>query len=229
MLWHKGWLETRLRLLFVVVWEALFLGLAYFRGVKTWAAFAAVLIGGAALGAFAPILLAGSGINTQPPFQATKGLHGSTLFTLSLPVSRLRLLAVRAGIGWLELLAAIGVWCCGVWFLFPFLKTTTNVTETLEYAATLLVCGSGLYCGSLLLAAFLDDLWRMYGSFVASGMLWWLLEKTALPPPVNIFEAMSERSPLMVHGLPWTAMGLSLASAAALFFVTLKVVRASEY
>jgi hypothetical protein len=229
MLWHKGWLETRLRLLFVLLWAALFLGLAYFRGVKTLAAFAAILFGGAALGAFAPVLLAGSGVSTQPAFQATKGLHGSTLFTLSLPVSRLRLLAVRAGIGWLELLAAIGVWCCGIWFLFPFLKTTTNVTETLEYAATLLLCSSGLYSGSLLLATFLDDLWRVYGSFAASGVLWWVLEKTALPPPLNIFEAMSLRAPLMVHGLPWMAVGLSLVSAAALFFVTVKVVRTSEY
>ncbi len=227
MLWHKGWLETRLRLLFVLVWEALFLGFAYFRGVKTLTAFAAVLIGGASLGAFAPILLAGSGIKTQPPFQASKGLHGSTLFTLSLPVSRLRLLAVRAGIGWLELLVAIGMWCGGVWFLFPFLKATTNGIETLEYAGTLLACASGLYSASLLLAAFLDDLWRLYGGFVASGVLWWLLER--FPPSVNIFEAMSERSPLMVHALPWTAMGLSLASAAALFLVAVRVVRTSEY
>ena len=44
-------------------------------------------------------LLAGAGIKTQAAFQTVKGLHGSTYFTLSLPVSRFRLLAIRAGIG----------------------------------------------------------------------------------------------------------------------------------
>ena len=121
MLWHKGWLETRLRLLFMLAWEAIFLGAAYLRGVKDMASFTAVLIGGVFLGAFVPIFLAGAGINTQASFQPAKGLHGSMLFTLSMPVSRLRLLAIRAGIGWLEMAAAIATWCCaGVCFCSRF-------------------------------------------------------------------------------------------------------------
>jgi hypothetical protein len=38
-----------------------------------------------------------------------RDLHGSTLFTLSLPASRLRLMSVRAAIGWLEGAGVIGV------------------------------------------------------------------------------------------------------------------------
>ena len=119
------------------------------------------------VGAFVPILLAGAGINTQPAFQATKGLHGSTLFTLSLPVSRFRLLAVRASLGWFEMAVALGAWNCGVWFLFPILRAATSGLEVFEYAGTLVVCASGLYSISLLLATFLDDLWQLYGSMLA--------------------------------------------------------------
>jgi hypothetical protein len=39
--------------------------------------------------------------------------------------------------------------------------------EVFEYAGTLVVCASGLYSISLLLATFLDDLWQLYGSMLA--------------------------------------------------------------
>jgi DNA-binding transcriptional regulator YhcF (GntR family) len=44
------------------------------------------------LSIFAAIQLAGAGIRTQSPFRAKAGLHGSTQYTLSMPVSRSRLL-----------------------------------------------------------------------------------------------------------------------------------------
>jgi len=37
---------------------------------------------------FAAVYLAGAGVRTQSAFQRMQGLHGSTYFTLSLPVSR---------------------------------------------------------------------------------------------------------------------------------------------
>jgi hypothetical protein len=228
MLWHKGLLETRWRLLFALAWEAIFLGVAYWRGVTTLASFSAVLIGGAWLGAFVPILLAGAGINTQPEFQAAKGLHGSTLFTLSLPVSRPRLLAVRASLGWFEMAVAIGAWSCAVWFLFPILRAATSGVEVFEYAGTLVVCASGLYSISPLLATFLDDLWRLYGSMFAFGALWLVFNKTA-PAALNLFRGMGEGSPLLTQTMPWTAMGVSLAMAVSLYFVSLRVVQTREY
>ena len=48
---------------------------------------------------FTAIFLAGSGVNSQTTYGLTSGSHGSMLFTLSLPVSRRRLLFVRAGLG----------------------------------------------------------------------------------------------------------------------------------
>src|SRR5260370_17949501 len=100
-------------------------------------------------------LLGGAGIVTQPSLQATKGFHGSTLFTLSLPVSRLRLLAVRASIGWLESVGVIGALCCGMWLVSPAFRAMATPVDMLEYGGTLIAFASPLYCLSVFLPPFL--------------------------------------------------------------------------
>src|SRR5262245_41509538 len=107
MLWMKYWMETRWRLLSAV---GVFVLLVFVlrsqqlgaqpstRGVVGFFAFVYVM---------QAVTLAGTGIKTQAPFQMGKGLHGSMHFTLSLPVSRLHLLATRATVGLLELLCAL--------------------------------------------------------------------------------------------------------------------------
>ena len=175
------------------------------------------------------LMLAGAGIATQPALQATKGLHGSMYFTLSLPVSRFRLLAVRASIGWFATLGAITVRCCAIWILFPALRAIATPAEMFEYAVALGACASGLYFMSVLLATFLDDLWRVWGSMLVTVALLWLSDNTPLPASANIFRAMGEGSPLIAHSMPWTAMAFSLELAAILFFAALKVVQTREY
>ena len=235
MLWHKGWLETRFRLLFTLGFTTIILVLQYSArtaapppGGKS-AAFGLVMFAGPTLVLMVCALLGGAGIVTQPSLQATKGLHGSTLFTLSLPVSRLRLLAVRASIGWFEAAGVIGALCCGMWLVSPALRAMATPVEMLQYAGTLIACASALYYFSVLLATFLDDQWRAWGSMIASAALWWLSTHTPLPAYANIFRAMREGSPPLAHTMPWTAMAFSLGLAAILFFAALKVVQTREY
>jgi hypothetical protein len=223
VLWHKGWLETRFRWLFAVGIVVLFF-------VTNRRAGASVIVGNAAVVvAVLSIMLAGAGINTQPALRATKGLHGSTLFTLSLPVSRLRLLAVRAGLGWLELASAIAVMCGGMWVLSPAVRASTAPWEMPMQAVTLIACASGLYSITVLLATFLDDAWRIYGSGIAFGALWWFEYHAPWPASASVFWALSRGSPLVAHTMPWTAIAFSLALAAILFCVALKIARTREY
>src|ERR1700691_1095175 len=235
MLWHKGWLETRFRLLFTLGFTTIILVLQYSARTATpppggkSAAFGLVMFAGPTLVLMVCALLGGAGIVTQPSLQATKGLHGSTLFTLSLPVSRLRLLAVRASIGWFEAAGVIGALCCGMWLVSPALRAMATPVEMLQYAGTLIACASALYYFSVLLATFLDDQWRAWGSMIASAALWWLSTHTPLPAYANIFRAMREGSPPLAHTIPWTAMAFSLGLAAILFFAALKVVQTREY
>jgi hypothetical protein len=223
VLWHKGWLETRFRWLFMV-------GLVVLFFVNNRRAGASVVVANAAIVvAVLSIMLAGAGINTQAPLQAKKGLHGSTLYTLSLPVSRLRLLAVRAGLGWLELVIGIAALCGGLWLLSPALRASSAPWEIPMQAVTLTACASGLYSITVLLATFLDDLWRIWGSGIAFAALWWVQSHTSWPPSANVFWALTQGSPLIAHAVPWTAIAFSLGLAAILFCAALKIARTREY
>jgi hypothetical protein len=173
--------------------------------------------------------LSGAGIVTQPAFQAIKGLHDSIHFTLSLPVSRFRLLAVRAGLGWLEVAGYLGTFCCGIWFV-PTLRRTVTPVDMFECAVALVACLSTPYFVSVLLATFLDDQWRMKGTMISFGALWALLHWIPWPASVDFVRALTgDRSPLMAHTLPWPAIGVSMALSATLFFAALKIVQAREY
>jgi hypothetical protein len=227
MLWYKGWLETRFRLVFVLVAIALmFLTLS--SGGDKVEVRAVTFVTRTSVWLIC-VFLAAAGIVTQQSLQAAKGLHGSTLFTLTLPVSRFRLLTVRAGLGWVEMVGGIGYVCCLSWFLFPVIRSSAAPREMVEYAAVLVICGSAFYCITVLLATFLDDLWRVWGSLLCYGTLWWLANKIPAPASVNIFLAMGEGSPIVAHTMPWTAMALALGLAAILFFAALKVVQVREY
>jgi hypothetical protein len=247
MLWQKGWLETRFRLLFTLGMTLFVLSVqrsAHMSSVPPAHADAAVLSATARANAvilsamtFAnaiPLIvvcamLAGAGIATQPSFQAAKGVHGSCLFTLSLPVSRLRLLATRAAVGWLELVAEIAILCCGTWLVSPLLRQMATPTEMAEYAVTLVACGSALYCLSVLLATFLDDQWRTWGTMIAACTIAWISNHASLPASIDIVQAIGKNSPIIAHTVPWSAMAFAVALAAALFVAALKIAQSREY
>src|SRR5580658_10014150 len=136
MLWHKGWLETRFRLLFLLGFAVFLVVFLHSVGVKPPPPGSPPLSGLpimlTSFTAVAYAMLAGAGINTQPAFQAAKGLHGSTLFTLSLPVSRFRLLLIRASIGWIEMSCLIGA-RLGLWFAIPMMQGIMKAGEIFEF------------------------------------------------------------------------------------------------
>jgi len=235
MLWLKGWLETRFRLLFILAFTAVPLYQMHSAGIHT----SAGSVGGLAAGlstrlipfyvVFVCAFLVGAGIGTQAPFRASKGLHGSTLFTLSLPVSRLRLLAVRAGIGWLETAAVTGVLCCEMWLAVPLLRAGVTPMEMFEQAATLIACSSTVYFTAVLLGTVLDDQWRLWGTLLVSVGIWLLCTKFSLPAFADIFHGIGERSPIVAHAIPWNTMAFSLGLSAILFFAALKIAQRREY
>jgi hypothetical protein len=229
MLWRKGWLETRYRLMFALAFVAIFRILQHQLGATPHGLEQLILFSNPAIVVLTYSLLAGAGVATQPSFVASKGLHGSSLFTLSLPVSRLKLLAVRAAIGWLEGAGVMAVLCGVMWFLSPAARATVNPAIMLLYAATLIACGSVVYAISVLFGTFLDDQWRTWATMLTSAALFWLSLHAALPASLDIFRGMGKSSPILMHVMPWNAILFSILLTAALFFAALNVLRAREY
>ena len=147
MLWYKGWLETRFRALFV------FGGILFVMGVMARTIPPhpphfhpePLLNGLALLLAVMPVTLAGAGIKTQPLLRSNRGLYGSMYFTLSLPVSRLRLLATRAGLGMLETVGVLAALTCVAWFMFPALRVVLTGSDLFAYWVTVSICVSAFY------------------------------------------------------------------------------------
>ena len=174
-----------------------------------------------------PLFLAGSGIKTQSA-RMKRGLHGSMYFTLSLPVSRFRLFATRAGLGMLEVVAIFAVAPFAVWI--RFVEPADHVTHSNLFAfwGTLSVCATAFYFLGVLLSTFLDEGAQGWISMFGLVFLYGLLSKLPRLGAANIFRAMI--SPLFPpHSIPWASMGFSLGVAAVLGFAALKIVQTREY
>ncbi len=232
MLWYKAWLETRLRLWIALGWMSFLLVFASLRTVAPRPGTNPVVGLSLMMGSFVTVMctwFAGAGIISQGSFQFLKGMHGSTQYTLSLPVSRLRLLTIRATLGWLLMASIIGIFCCGVWLVAPSLTARATLPGITEYAVTVVACASAFYFLSVLLATFLDDQWRCWGTMIPCVAVWGLPYVMSVPEYTDIFRAMGEGSPLVSHAMPWPAMAFSLALAAAWFLAALKAAQRREY
>jgi hypothetical protein len=232
MLWYKGWLETRVRLLLGVAWMVLLLASVRLAIRTTPGRPGNAPQAVAALSATFAIaiysVLAGAGIHSQGGFRAAKGLDGSTLFTLSLPVSRLRLLSIRASLGWIEMAVMTAVFCAAAWFLLPIGDAITPL-QLAEHAGTLVTCLSALYFLAVLLGTFLNDQGRLFGSWFTLGGLWLLSVNVHLPASVDILRAIDTGSPLVANSIPWNTVAFSMGASVVLFAVALYIARRREY
>lgn len=235
MLWYKAWLETRYRIVFAVLVglsPGLLVRFMFHTQAPTSHPSLAALQGAPAfldfVWLFISILLAGSGIKTQT-FRAQRGLHASMFYTLSLPVSRLQLLATRAGVGLAELAAICLIGPFEVLFAFPVLRQYVTNSDLLKYWVAIFVCAIFFYSVGVLFSTFLDDLAQNWCTILTVAVVWGALSNAHVPSRFDIFRAMSAGSPLFTHSLPWAAIVVSIASATILFSVAVAVVRVREY
>jgi ABC-2 type transport system permease protein len=245
MLWHKAWLETRGRFLgglalslivgFGVIYdfratERLLplvrnldpsaldtsgpLGAAIkeslaaqqsFRGFVWWQWHRQnltylVVIFGALLGAGG--LLAKSG--------------GATLFTLSLPVSRERLIGTRAAVGLAELLALAIVPSVLIALLAPTIGQTYSLGDVLAHGVCMFIVGSVFFSLAALLSNEYADVWRpvLIACIVAAVL--GMLEYVPAIGRYGLFHVMNGESYYRHAGLPWIGLIVSAGITAAL-------------
>lgn len=245
MLWHKAWLETRGRFLgglalslivgFGVIYDfraterlvpliremdpaaldtsglvgaALKESIAVqqtFRGFVWWQWYRQnltylVVIFGALLGAGG--LLAKSG--------------GATLFTLSLPVSRHRVIGTRAAIGLAELLALAIVPSLALPLLAPSVGQTYSVIDVLVHGACMFIVGSVFFSLAALLSNDYADTWPpvLIACIVAAVL--GMLEYVPAIAPYGIFHVMNGETYYRQAGLPWIGLVISAGITMAL-------------
>jgi hypothetical protein len=230
MLWMKSWLETRWRFSLMMGFALLTILMGEEGGGLHSAENARNLIlVQSTISILAAINLAGAGIRTQSPFRRKAGLHGSTHYTLSLPVSRARLLGVRALVGLIETAGVVTFMSVSAWLLFPLVRGTSTANDLLKHLLAIIACVLCVYCVSVVIATVLDEMWQVYGSLCLVGLGWWTSAHLALPSSANVFGFATGASPLVTHSLPWVAMFASVAVSAALFLIALKIVSTHEY
>jgi hypothetical protein len=141
------------------------------------------------------------------------------LFTLSLPVSRDRLVAARAGTGLVELLAMAVIPPLVLVLLSPAIGRSYSVADALAHGACLFIAGAVFFSLTVLLSSVFDDVWRP--ALVACAVAAVLAVCEALVPGLSrfgIFRVMHGEDYFFSRQLPWLGMLASAAASAAMLF-----------
>ncbi|HEY1338014.1 MAG TPA: hypothetical protein VGF59_10915 [Bryobacteraceae bacterium] len=195
MLLMKAWMETRWRILGGAVYLLIALGLNYRNpgggGVLTTAWFMLTLLA---------ISLGGSGVNSQAPLGLSEGIAGSTQFTIALPVTRLRLLAIRAAVGLVETAAAAAVTAFLIWALFPATREATTAADFARLVVTTIVFLTAPCCAHVFFSTWSQEPFSL--AYAGGSLMLLLLLCHHLTPGMDILSAFGEASPLKTHRLP---------------------------
>ncbi len=152
---------------------------------------------------------------------------GAALFTLSLPVSRNRLLAVRAAAGLVELLILAIVPSLLIPLLSPGIGERYGLVSALVHGACLFLAGTLFFSLAFLLSTVFTDIWRPLLLALGIAMLLALFEQIGRDAAgYGIFRLMSGEAYFRTGELPWLGLGVSAAlSVAMLYGATLSVAR----
>ena len=218
----KAWMETRWRILSVAVYLLIALGLNYRHPAGT-----AVLTTAWFMLSFLAILLGGSGVNSQAPLGLSEGVTGSTQFTISLPVTRLRLLAIRAAVGLVETTAMTALTAFLIWALFPATREATTPADFARLVLTTILFLTAPCCAHVFFSTWSEEPFSL--AYAGGSVILLLLLCHQLSPVVDITRAFGDASPLRTHELPWSQLIPSVIAALILLFAAGLVVRRREY
>jgi ABC-2 type transport system permease protein len=145
---------------------------------------------------------------------------GGTLFMLSLPATRMRLMAVRAGSGLAQWLALALVSSLAIPLSSPAVGEAYSVTTALVHGVCLFAGGAMIYSLALLLSTVFGDLWRPWLITLAIAMPIAFAEQVArASSAIGLSPVMSGEQFFRTGHLPWAGLAFAVASSAALLYV----------
>jgi ABC-type transport system involved in multi-copper enzyme maturation permease subunit len=145
--------------------------------------------------------------------------RGGGLFTLSLPVSRQLLLAIRAATGLAELLVLALLPSLAIALLSPAIAQSYSPVEALVHAICMFVGGSVLFSLTFLLSTVFDDLWRPPLIVLCVAVVVGLAETVFRDVwPYSLFAVMRGESYFRAGLVPWFGLLASAAVSAGLLY-----------
>jgi ABC-2 type transport system permease protein len=244
MLWYKAWLETRWRFLIglaLLVCAAAGVVFSYPKVIRLLAMVPNVDVGGE-LGrriregaelartyrgyawsqwfdqqlsntwTLFAVLIGSGGLLTQSS-------GGAALFTLSLPVSRDRVLVTRAALGLGEMLILAVVPSLLIPALSPAVGERFSVGDALVFSACMFLAGAVFFSLAVLLSTVFADVWRPLLIAIAAAIALGLAEELFRDAwPFGIFRAMSGERYFRGGGLPLGGILLSVTASVAMLY-----------
>jgi hypothetical protein len=142
---------------------------------------------------------------------------GGELYTLSLPVSRRRLLAARATVGLAELFAITVVPSLLIAAAAPAVGEYYGAGAALVHAACLFIACAAFFSLALLLSTSYSDVWRPMLIALAAAFVVALAETGYRPfTPYSILRLMTGETYFRTGHVPWLGLGAAAALSAAL-------------
>ena len=246
MLWHKAWLETRWRFIIALliltvmaggnVYDYLATqkllprvnmttetpiaeatGLAGmireaievqkdFRGFIWYQAFRQNLT---QMGVFFAVLLGCGGLLHESS-------KGSALFTLSLPVTRKRLLGARMGTGLAQFFAVAMVPPLAIPILAPSIGQHFSIVDALAHGVCIFFVGAVFFSLASFLSTLFTDIWRPL--LIAIAIACVMAFVSVAVPQLSIFSVMNGETYFKTGSLPWAGFLTSAVLATALLY-----------
>jgi len=241
MLWYKAWRESRVPFLLIALFMA---GLCIYpvSGQKVFRA--SVPISYTAYVYIVVFGKLGNGFLYFPPsLLGMGGLlrergRGTAALSLSLPVSRLRQVGVRAALGLIEIAALALVPAILILTLSPIVGESYPISLALHFALLWIVCGSAIFAMAFLLSAVLPgEYTALLVSFIAIRLLESVTNMSSLQP-FSLFRIEGGMKwPLpglrMITGLPepfpWATLFVIAIVAFALIAMATRITQREDF
>ena len=140
----------------------------------------------------------------------------ATLFTLSLPVSRNRLIGTRAAVGLAELLALAVVPSLVLPLLAPSIGQSYSLVDVLVHGACMFAVGAVFFSLAALLSNEYSDVWRPVMIVCVIAACLGMLEYVPAFSRYGMFRVMNGETYYRQAGLPWIGLLINAGIAAAL-------------
>jgi ABC-type transport system involved in multi-copper enzyme maturation permease subunit len=159
----------------------------------------------------------------------------SALFTLGLPVTRLRFFLIRAAVAWAQAIALGLISAALIPFLSSFVGESYPMPQALAFGALMTTAGLVILAFGLLLSEIFEGEFTAPVVGLCALTAIFLAYKAHTLPGWNVFDVMAAsasidpKTQLITGAIPWPGLALSLLLASSLIATAASILRARNF